>query len=233
MFLKNYMELNDFLFGDTGSSFLLSIMLRTFVMFLMILVFLRLLGKRGIKQLSVFELVVILGLGSVAGDPMIYKEIGVLSALAAFTVVTICYKLLTFLVFKFKRIEMLVEGKEVYIIKKGKFSIEEFKKESLSKDEFFMELRLRGVFHLGQVEYAILETTGEVSVYFFNQRQIKYGLPILPDSLKKTINVFETDTFYSCTFCGQTVKYPIKTGLVCATCNKNEWVKACNRKINH
>jgi len=54
------MELNDFLFGDTGISFLLSIILRTFVMFLMILVFLRLLGKRGIKQLSVFELVVIL-----------------------------------------------------------------------------------------------------------------------------------------------------------------------------
>ncbi len=54
------MELNDFLFGDTGISFFLSIILRTFVMFLMILVFLRLLGKRGIKQLSVFELVVIL-----------------------------------------------------------------------------------------------------------------------------------------------------------------------------
>ena len=146
------MELNELLFGDTGATFLLSIVLRTFIMFLLILIFLRLLGKRGVKQLSVFELVVILGLGSAAGDPMIYKEIGVFSALIAFSVVTICNKLLTFVVFKFKWIETLVEGKEVYIIKKGKFSIEEFKKESLSKDEFFMELRLRGVFHLGQVE---------------------------------------------------------------------------------
>lgn len=227
------MEINELLFGDTGTSFLISIMLRTFIMFLLILIFLRLLGKRGVKQLSVFELVVILGLGSAAGDPMIYKEIGVFSALIAFSVVTICYKLLTVVVFKFKWIETLVEGKEVYIIKKGKFSIEEFKKESLSKDEFFMELRLRGVFHLGQVEYAILETTGEVSVYFFDHRQIKYGLPILPDSLKKTVKDFETDTFYSCTFCGQTVKYHIENSFFCPQCNKNEWVKASNRKVNH
>ena len=226
------MEINEFLFGETGTSFLVSIMLRTFVMFLLILIFLRLLGKRGIKQLSVFELVVILGLGSAAGDPMIYKEIGVFSALVAFSVVTICYKLLTVLVFKFKWIETLVEGEEVYIIKKGKFSIEEFRKESLSKDEFFMELRLQGVFHLGQVEYAILETTGEVSVYFFDHEHTKYGLPILPDSLKKTVKVFETDTFYSCTFCGQTVKYIAQNNFICPKCNKNEWVKASNRKVN-
>lgn len=227
-----FMEINDFLFGDADYSFLTSIMVRTFVMFLIILIFLRILGKRGIKQLSVFELVVILGLGSAAGDPMIYKEIGLLSALTAFTVIAVCYKLLTLLVFKFKWIENLVEGKEVYIIKKGKFSIDEFKKESLSKDEFFMELRLRGVFHLGQVEYAILETTGEVSVYFYDYEQTKYGLPILPDSLKKTVKTFEVDTFYSCTFCGQTIKYNIENTFVCPNCQNTEWVKASNRKVS-
>lgn len=224
------MEINDFLFGDTNSSFIFLIILRTFVMFLVILIFLRLLGKRGVKQLSVFELVVILGLGSAAGDPMIYKEIGIVNAIIAFAVIAICYKLLTFLVFKYKWVENVVEGKEVYIIKKGKFSIDDFKKESLSKDEFFMELRLRGVFHLGQVEYAILETTGEVSVYFFDPKQTKYGLPILPDSLKKTVKAFNIDTFYSCTFCGQTVKHSILNTFSCSNCNNTEWIKASNRR---
>lgn len=219
-------------FGDTGISFTISIILRTFLMFVIILLFLRLLGKRGVKQLSVFELVVILGLGSAAGDPMIYKEVGIVSALVAFAVIVICYKLLTVLVFKYKWIENIVEGKEVYIVKKGKFAIEEFKKESVSKDEFFMELRLQGVFHLGQVEYAILEISGELSVYFFDPKKTKYGLPILPDSLQKTANVFETGTFYSCTFCGQTVKYHPTTLFVCPQCTKREWVKASNRKIS-
>ncbi|RRA91704.1 DUF421 domain-containing protein [Paenimyroides viscosum] len=224
------MELEEFLFGETTSAVLISITLRTFVMFVVILVFLRLLGKRGIKQLSVFELVVILGLGSAAGDPMIYKEIGIINALVAFIVITICYKILTVLVFKFKWIETLVEGKEVYIIKKGKFSINEFKKETLSKDEFFMELRLLGVYHLGQVEYAILETTGEVSVYFYPDNQIKYGLPILPNSLINVVKSFNVENFYSCTFCGQTIEYANQSILKCFNCNKNEWVKASNKK---
>ncbi len=223
---------DNIFFGDTGISFTISIILRTFLMFVIILLFLRLLGKRGVKQLSVFELVVILGLGSAAGDPMIYKEVGIVSALVAFAVIVICYKLLTVLVFKYKWIENIVEGKEVYIIKKGKFAIEEFKKESVSKDEFFMELRLQGVFHLGQVEYAILEISGELSVYFFDPQKTKYGLPILPNSLQKTVNVFETGTFYSCTFCGQTVKYQTTNLLTCPQCTRKEWVKASNRKIS-
>lgn len=226
------MEIQDYLVGDTDFNFLISIVVRTAVMFLVILVFLKILGKRGVKQLSVFELVVILGLGSAAGDPMIYDEVGLLSAFTAFTVVAVCYKLVTLLVFKIKWLENFVEGKGVYIIKKGKFSIDEFQKETLSKDEFFMELRVRGVFHLGQVEYAILETTGEISVYFFDPRYTKYGLPILPGSLNKIVNVFNVDTFYSCTFCGQTVKYLIVNTFVCPNCHKTEWVKASNRKIS-
>lgn len=139
---------DNIFFGDTGISFTISIILRTFLMFVIILLFLRLLGKRGVKQLSVFELVVILGLGSAAGDPMIYKEVGIVSALVAFAVIVICYKLLTVLVFKYKWIENIVEGKEVYIIKKGKFAIEEFKKESVSKDEFFYGIKVTGRFSL-------------------------------------------------------------------------------------
>src|SRR5690606_34737101 len=214
---------DNIFFGNTGISFTLWIILRTFLMFIIILFFLRLLGKRGVKQLSIFELVVILGLGSAAGDPMIYKEVGIVNALVAFVVIVICYKLLTVLVFKYKWIENIVEGKEVYIVKKGKFAIEEFEKESVSKDEFFMELRLKGVFHLGQVEYAVLELSGELSVYFFPKKQTRYVLPILPDSLKKTVHVFETDKFYACTFCGQTVKYQNTTfPLICPQCNKKE-----------
>lgn len=194
----------EFLFGDTGVGYLLVIAVRTFIMFLSILIFLRLLGKRGVKQLSVFELVVILGLGSAAGDPMIYKEIGVITAIVAFIVVVVCYKLLTILVFKYKPIEHLIEGKEVYIVREGVFAIDEFSKETLSKDEFFMELRQNGVYHLGQVEYAVLEVSGEVSVFFYEKEVTRFGLPILPDSLKKQVTTFKIGTHYACSFCGYT-----------------------------
>lgn len=222
----------EFLFGDTGVGYLLVIAVRTFIMFLSILIFLRLLGKRGVKQLSVFELVVILGLGSAAGDPMIYKEIGVITAIVAFIVVVVCYKLLTILVFKYKPIEHLIEGKEVYIVREGVFAIDEFSKETLSKDEFFMELRQNGVYHLGQVEYAVLEVSGEVSVFFYEKEATRFGLPILPDSLKKQVATFKIGIHYACSFCGYTFENK-KLGAVaiCSRCSSKDWIIASNRPI--
>ena len=65
------------LLGSEECSFLPETILRTSIMFIVILIGLRLLGKRGVKQLSVFELVVIIGLGSAVGDPMFYKDGGI------------------------------------------------------------------------------------------------------------------------------------------------------------
>lgn len=131
--------------GGEDWSFLPETVLRTLIMFVVILTTLRLLGKRGVKQLSVFELVVIIGLGSAAGDPMFYKDVGILPALIVFTMVVSLYTLVTYMVGKNKKFEKLVEGKPVCLIKDGVFSIENFKKEILGEDEFFAELRLQSV----------------------------------------------------------------------------------------
>src|SRR5215217_7488373 len=85
------------LLGDQEWGFLPEAAFRSFVMFVIILLSLRLLGRRGVKQLSVFELGVIIGLGSAAGDPMFYKDVGLLAGLVVFVVVLSLYKLVTFL----------------------------------------------------------------------------------------------------------------------------------------
>lgn len=225
-----FMEIEKFFYGEDGIHFIPEIVIRTIIMFLIILVFLRLIGKRGVKQLSVFELVVIIGLGSAAGDPMIYKEIGVITTLTAFAIILICYKILTNLVFRYKPMEHLVEGKPITIIKDGLFEINNFKKETLSKDEFFMELRLKGIYHLGQVSCAILEISGEISVYYFDDEEIKYGLPILPEYETKIVYKPSAGEFYSCLFCGFTLNFLEETSCHCPRCKKNEWLLSSNIK---
>src|SRR5215211_890000 len=84
----------DLLIGEQEWGFLPEAAIRSLVMFVVILVSLRLLGKRGVKQLSVFELGVIIGLGSAAGDPMFYKEVGLLPALVVFAIVLTMYRAL-------------------------------------------------------------------------------------------------------------------------------------------
>jgi len=220
----------ELLLGGEDWNFLPETILRTLIMFVVILASLRLLGKRGVKQLSIFELVVIIGLGSAAGDPMFYKDVGILPALIVFTMIVGLYTLITYLIGKNKKFEKLVEGKPVCLIKNGVFSVENFAKESLGEDEFFAELRMQGVSQLGQIEEAIEESSGNISIFYYPDEEVKYGLPIMPDSLnseKQKIN--DTDQ-YACIFCGYTEKLKPATKHTCPVCKKFSWVKASNKK---
>jgi uncharacterized membrane protein YcaP (DUF421 family) len=218
------------LLGGEDWSFLPETILRTLIMFIVILTSLRLLGKRGVKQLSVFELVVIIGLGSAAGDPMFYKDVGILPALIVFIMVVGLYTLITYMIGKNKKFERLVEGKPVCLIKDGAFSIENFEKEILGEDEFFAELRLQGVSQLGQVEEAIEESSGNISIFYYEDEQVKYGLPIMPDSLENSIQKIHDNDHYSCIFCGYTEKLKPAAKYTCPLCKKFRWIKASNKK---
>lgn len=224
---KNFEKL---LLGEEEWTFIPEIALRTIIMFAIVLISLRILGKRGVKQLSVFELVVIISLGSAAGDPMFYKEVGILSAIIVFSVVILAYKITAYFVNRSETVEQLLEGSCTCLIENGKFSIKNFKKESLAQDEFFSELRLKGVSHLGQVNLALIETSGSISVFFYENEDVKYGLPILPALFNQKEKVIEQADYYSCSFCGHTKYIEMSNKVICEVCQKDIWVKAIDSK---
>ena len=218
------------LVGEENWMFMLEVSFRTFTMFLIILTGLRLLGKRGVRQLSVFELVVIISLGSAAGDPMFYKEVGLLVPVIVFTVIVGSYRLTTYLMAKSEKFDDLVEGTCTYLIEDGEFNIADFGKEGLAKDEFFSELRQQGVSHLGQIETAILETSGNLSTFFYPDEKVKHGLPILPKLFEESHIKISTSGTYACRFCGNTEKLKAVAEHHCKKCNNVEWVKAIDGK---
>lgn len=222
------MDWQELFWGDLEASFLFQIGIRTVIMFLIILFALTILGKRGVKQLSIFELVIIISLGSAAGDPMFYKEVGLLSALAVFVFVIFCYKITTHLVFKYKVVEKVLEGEPIYLIDDGVFSINNFNKESLGYDEFFSEMRQKSVSHLGQIDIAIMEISGEISLYYYKDEDVLYGLPILPQLYNNQICEILEEAHYSCHYCGFTeIVLPTKNH-ICSNCNHDKWVKSIN-----
>ncbi|RZJ47208.1 MAG: DUF421 domain-containing protein [Chryseobacterium sp.] len=229
LFFLNF-NWKEFFLGSEDLPFMFEIVLRTIIMFLTIIIGLRVLGKRGVKQLSVFELVVIIGLGSAAGDPMFYKDVGIASSILVFTVIILGYSLLTYLIGRFKKIETLLEGKSICLIEEGVFAIDNFKKENLGSDEFFSELRLKGVSHLGQIETAIEETSGDISIFFYDEKDIKYGLPVMPHSLDNPLYSIENEGYYACTFCGFTEEKKSGNAGKCKNCGKEKWVEASDKK---
>lgn len=225
------MSWQGLLFGDEGISFLLEIAVRTLLMFILVLILLRLTGKRSIKQLSIFEIVMIIALGSAAGDPMIYKEIGILQASIVFLVVLISYKFITYLITKSERIEIFLEGKAIYIVHDGHAALESIHHTDLAMDEFFAELRVLNIQHLGQVKEALLETNGHVSLLYFEDNDVKPGLPIWPKEWNKKSEMIAVEDLYACSMCGFTLTIGPGEGGKCPFCKKNkEWVKAIDNK---
>lgn len=218
------------LLGSEKWSFLFETAIRTLVMFIAILLGLRLLGKRGVKQLSVFELGVIIGLGSAAGDPMFYKDVGLLPGILVFAIVIALYRFITFLINRSNSFEQFVEGSPTCLVEEGCFLVENFREEPIAMDEFFSALRLKSVSHLGQVQQAIIETNGDISVFFFSDGDVKYGLPVIPALCKNKLTAIAKEDWYACTYCGHTALLQPAPKHACAACKKQEWLKAINTK---
>lgn len=218
-------EWKRILFNELPHSFLAEIVFRTAVMFIVLLLTLRLAGKRGVKQLSVFETVIIIALGSAAGDPMFYQDVGIVHALVVFTVVILLYRLVTWLTGKSKWFEKLVEGETECLIHEGAFSYTKFEKESIAQDEFFSELRVKSIEHLGQVKKAYLEPSGEISVFYYEDDDVRPGLPLLPELFNLKSTAIKEHGLYACATCGKVEELP--PGMAqCKVCEHHEWVSA-------
>ncbi|MEJ1237960.1 DUF421 domain-containing protein [Chryseolinea sp. T2] len=217
------------LVNEAPMEFLLEIVMRTAIMFLTLLVVLKLAGKRGVKQLSVFEMVIIISLGSAAGDPMFYEDVGILHAFIVFVIVLTLYRFITWLTGKSHTVEKFFEGRTECLVDEGKFSIQKFERESLAQDEFFTELRLKGVEHLGQVRKAYLETSGDISIYFYADEEVRAGLPILPELFSCQLSEVVEPGSYCCCRCGELRR--IESGsYTCPVCEGKKWTRSMQTK---
>ncbi|MGO4710726.1 DUF421 domain-containing protein [Chryseobacterium sp. 2TAF14] len=216
---------NEIFVGELDVSYVIEIFLRTILMFIMVLVILRLSGKKGVRQLSLFEVAIIIALGSAAGDPMFNKDTPILPSLLVFAVIITVYRIITYFASKSEKFEDVIEGEPLYVIEDGQFVLGVKNDHTFAKDEFFAEMRQESIEHVGQVKTAILETTGNISFYFFRNEEVLFGLPILPKVYEKKINTIEKEDIYACTYCGYSVflKKSVKN---CERCQRNEWVKA-------
>lgn len=198
---------------------------RTLFMFVLLLVALKISGKRQIKQLSVFELVLVIGLGSAAGDPMFYDDVPLGSAVVVFIVMMSCYKLITRLSDKSLTVHESLEGKPVYVVENGRILINNFTEEDLSQSELFTTLRLGGIEQLGQVRVAIREPTGEISIFQFEPDAALPGLSIMPNDLQQATDKIDEADLYACANCGLSQSLTPSREPHCSNCGQHKWLK--------
>jgi uncharacterized membrane protein YcaP (DUF421 family) len=221
------------LLGEVNVGFLGEVAARTLMAYIVVFLFLKIAGRRGVRQLSLFELVVILTLGSAAGDVTFYEDVPILPVLMVFIAMISFYRLTTFLIERSSRFGEWLEGKPFLIIRDGVFELAALQSGNITHAEFLMELRLRGVEHLGQVRLGILEVNGDVSLYFHDREDVRPGLSILPPDHRLSLTKIERDDLYACEYCGHLETLGAQQEVPCPRCSKRVWSKAlCNPRAN-
>lgn len=151
---------------------------RTLVLYLVLITGLRLTGKRQIGELEPNELVLTMLLSDLAAVPMQDFGIPLLSGVLPIAVILCMSMLLSFLSLRSVRFRALICGEPTVIIRQGVISQQAMRRNRLTLDELMEELRCQGITDLQTVKYAVLETSGQLSVLLYPKDQ-----PITPQQM--------------------------------------------------
>ncbi len=223
-------ELARILLADAHWLFLFEVILRSVFMFIFALIFMRFLGRRAIHQLTSFDLLLIIALGSAMGDPMIYPDVAILWSVFGIGTILVLYRIQNTLANRFPWYEDLTEGTPVKIITNGILDSEELKKHTPTQDDLFLLLRNQGVRSLGEIEVAYLERDGSLSVFKFRAGKQKPGLPTISEDMIDAWNPHKAGTqveesgFYSCYKTGETIW--LEKGDTFTDCEGNTWISS-------
>lgn len=212
-------------FDKVPLEFLGEVALRSLFTFVLVFLFLKITGRRGVRQMSLFEVLIILTLGSAAGDVAFYDDVPMIPVLVVFLSLAALYRLVMWLMARSEKIEDLLEGKPMIVVEEGELAWDNLRKENMTEFEYFMELRLSGVEQLGQVRLAILETNGQMSIYFYSDEKVRPGLPIMPNSHKPAFKIMPDTAQYACIRCSEVVSMKAGDKLICPRCANTQWVK--------
>ncbi|WP_231505664.1 DUF421 domain-containing protein [Bacillus sp. EB01] len=143
----------------------LELLLRTIFLYLVILITFRLMGKREIGELSVLDLVVFIMLAEIASMAIENTEDSIFHSLIPMLGLVGIQIVFAYVSLKSKWFRDLIDGRPTIIINKGNIDEKAMKKQRYNFDDLLVQLREKDIRNISDVEFAILETSGKLSVF--------------------------------------------------------------------
>lgn len=143
---------------------MLLLMIRTAILYAITMISMRVMGKRQIGQLQPFELVVILIISEMATIGVQNNGLPLLNSLLPIITITILQIVIALLNLKSERFRLVVCGRPAFIIQGGEILEEEMRRLRLNTNDLLEQLRAKGYFDVSEIEYALMETNGQLSI---------------------------------------------------------------------
>jgi len=169
----------------------LEVLLRSIGLFVVTLLLVRLIGKRQTSRLTFFDLFTVIVIGVITAGISLNLVANLVHGLIALMVWTVLPVFLYLLSIKYKAVRDIVQGKETVLINHGKVLEEKLMEARYTPEDLLSQLRKKNAFKVADVEFAVLEPTGEVSVLLKKDRQpvtpktagLNVGLESVPQSV--------------------------------------------------
>lgn len=157
----------------------LQISVRSVFFYIIIIIVYKMMGKREIGELSIVDLVVSLLMSQLIAISIENYNKDVILYLIPIFILAILQIMNSIIYLKSKKVRDLVDGKPSIIISRGKVKMDEMKKQKYNLDDLLTSLRNKEIKSISEVDFAILETNGNLSIFKKNENDKRYPLPVI------------------------------------------------------
>ena len=172
---------------------MLTIIIRTIFFYFLITFAYRIMGKREIGQLGIMDFIVSMMIAEIVAMSIENYNQSIFYGIFPIISLVIIELILGVTNFKFRKINRFIEGKPVMIIKNGKLNYKNLVKQRYTIDDLLLELRQKSISSINDVEYAILENNGKLSIFKYGPLKIPKNVPT-PLIIEKEI---QEETLYN------------------------------------
>lgn len=142
----------------------MDIVVRAVVMFVFVWLVTRAVGRRELSTLEPFDLILLVVLGDLIQQGVTQNDFSVTGAMLAGGTMALMTVLFSYLAFRFPRVQPILEGDPVILVERGKTIDRNLRRNRITLEELAAQARMQQVAHIADIEWAVLETSGSISV---------------------------------------------------------------------
>jgi len=210
------------LFGEVPATFFIEVILRSAVLYLLLIISMRLMGKRMAAQLSRNERVATVSLAAAIGIPLQAPDKGLLPAFAIALIVILAGRMLSIWAFNHQPFEKASQGNVGMLIKDGVMDMQAMRRTRITQDRLFSALRGENIKQLGEVKRLYMEAAGAFSCV--KEEHPGPGLSILPENDPEFMKL--QSFTQEVTVCGRCGTRRVQSEPACGNCDYTGWTQA-------
>jgi uncharacterized membrane protein YcaP (DUF421 family) len=212
------------LFGETPPEFIIELVIRSFFIFFLLIVAMRLLGRRMAGQINRIEMIALFSLAAAIGVPLQAPDRGLLPALIIAIIVVLIGRLVAVWAFRSQRFEAMTEDEYTTLVLNGKIVMPKLHNTRLTLERLHAQLRGEGIRHLGEVKRLYFEANGSFTL--IREDKPRPGLVIIPNFDKEFFNEQKRTDAVVCSCCGQDQAEQRENSRKCSNCGNETWIRA-------